>query len=340
MNTLKYLVIGFLALIMAGCGQKIVETHMVPEAAGPNAPGSGKTVVILPFADYTFADALTSSYRRNMQVTEAITDRLNANGFGMPIQEDVFRFMIDQNLISLVAYEEAHSQSLTDELQYGEWSSVMRGEIQKYIGEQQRARDNKVAASPGTHGLTEKTIRKIGRRFDADYVVRGRILEYKTRKDPTWVPWQKGILPFVIGGTSQIAYGFAKSDEYDRWNQMTAGATWGALIGYDTTWPFSPDSGSTWFGASSATSNAIFWGLAGAGLGDLASKSGNIEQAVVQMRIWVQEAATGNLIWTNRIRVSVTPESVYSDNQYDVLFDKAITKGVTSLIDNFVTYGL
>jgi hypothetical protein len=58
------------------------------------------------------------------------------------------------------------------------------------------------------------------------------------------------------------------------------------------------------------------------------------------MRIWVQEAATGNLVWTNRVEVKVSPESVYADRQYDMLFDKAIHKGVNTLIDNFVETGL
>ncbi len=339
MNRLKYLVFGILALLLAGCGQTVVESLKVPEGAGPNAPGSGKSIVILPFADYTYADNLASAHRRSLQVTETLTDRLVANGFGMPVQEDVFRYMVEENLISLVAYEESNSTSLTNELS-GEWSDKMKDRIRSYIVQQQTARDNRVAASPGTHGLTETTIKKIGRRFNADYIVRGRILEYKTRQDPSWAPWKKGILPFVVGGTQRIAYGFADSDEYDRWGQMTAGATWGALIGYQTTWPFNPDSGSTYFGASNATSNAIFWGLAAGALGDMTYNSGRIDQAVVQMRIWVQEAATGNLIWTNRIRVQVSPESVFSDNQYDALFNSAIEKSITSLIDNFVTYGL
>jgi|GEM_PF-2980703 len=41
-----------------------------------------------------------------MQVSENLTDNLVANGFSTSIQEDVFRYMIEQNLISLVAYEE------------------------------------------------------------------------------------------------------------------------------------------------------------------------------------------------------------------------------------------
>ena len=337
MNRLKYLVFGILALIMTGCGQTVIESLKVPETAGPNAPGSGKSVVILPFADYSYADNLQSAHRRNLQITETLTDRFVSNGFGIPVQEDVFRFMVDQNLISLVAYEETSSASLTDEMASGGWSKRMQNEIQQYISMQQVTRNNKVADSPGTHGLTEKTIRKIGRRFTADYVVRGRILEYKTRQDATWAPWKKGILPFVVGSTSRIAYGFAGSDKYDEWNQMAAGGAWGSLIGYDTVWPFDDK---TLFGASSATSNAIFWGIAGAGLGNMAANSGRIDQAVVQMRIWIQEAATGNVVWTNRIRVQVSPESVFSDNQYDTLFNTAIDKAVTSLIDNFVTYGI
>ena len=121
---------------------------------------------------------------------------------------------------------------------------------------------------------------------------------------------------------------------------MAGGAAIGALIGYQTVWPIEDDNTSTVFGASNSTTNSIIWGIAGGALGDMTYNSGRIDQAVVQMRIWVQEAATGNLVWTNRIRVLVSPESVYADNQYDALFNSAIDKAVGSLVDNFVTYGL
>ncbi len=336
MNRLKYLIIGILALVMAGCGQTVVETLHVPEGAGQNSPGYGKSVVILPFADYSFADDLAASYRRSLQVTESLTDNLSASGFRTSIQEDVFRYMIEQNLISLVAYEEVRNQSLRNQLS-GEWSGTMKGILKTYIQEQEGQNTNKSVSAPGTHGLDESTVAQIGRRFNADYIVRGRILEYKTREDPTWEPWKKGLLPFILQGTSRLAVGVAGSDDYDRYGQMTAGAAYGALIGYDTVWPFDGD---TLFGASSATSNAIFWGGAGALLGDMSYNSGKTEQAVVQMRIWIQEAATGNLVWTNRIQVAVSPETVFADQQYDALFNSAIEKSVGTLIDNFVTYGL
>ena len=336
MNRLKYLIVGILALVMAGCGQTVVETLHVPEGAGQNSPGYGKSIVILPFADYSAGDNITASYRRNLQVTESVTDQLSANGFMTSIQEDVFRYMVEQNLISVVAYEEVKAKSLRTELS-GEWSSSMKSILKTYISEQEMEGGNQAISAPGTHGLDESTVAQIGRRFNADYIVRGRILEYKTRQDPTWEPWKKGLLPFLLQGTSRLAVGVAGSDTYDRYGQMTAGAAYGALIGYQTVWPFD---GSTLFGASSATSNAIFWGAAGAALGDLSHNSGKTEQAVVQMRIWVQEAATGNMVWTNRIQVAVSPESVFADQQYDALFNSAIEKSVSMLIDNFVTYGL
>jgi hypothetical protein len=40
------------------------------------------------------------------------------------------------------------------------------------------------------------------------------------------------------------------------------------------------------------------------------------------------------------VDVKVSPESFFADKQYDALFNKAIEKGVTTLIDNFVTTGL
>jgi hypothetical protein len=104
----------------------------------------------------------------------------------------------------------------------------------------------------------------------------------------------------------------------------------GAVIGYN----------SDTLGFSNNVGGAIFWGAVGATAGKMAANGGQVDQAVVQMRIWVQEAATGNLVWTNRIDVKVSPESIYADRSYDMLFDKAIHKGVNTLIDDFVTYGL
>jgi hypothetical protein len=337
MKRLHYLLAGLMFLLLTGCGQTVVETLQVPQGSSPNAPGKGKTIVILPFADYTYADSLAAAHRRDMAITESLTDRLVAQGFQLPIQEDVFAYMVDQSIISLVAYEQNNSVSLNNELS-GEWSDVMKNQIRGYISEQQSQRDNQVAASPGTHGLTEQTVSKLGRKFHADYIVRGRILEFKTRQEHTWAPWKRGILPFISGTTSQVAFGFADTDQYDNINNMIAGGTWGAIVGRNVNGPFGTDGGDKILGISGTQdANTILWGAIGSALGQQAKNSGNIDQAVVQMRIWIQEAATGHVVWTNRVDVKVSPETVFADKQYDALFNQAIEKGVATLIDNFVT---
>jgi hypothetical protein len=338
MQKLKYLFYLLSAVLIAGCGQTVVETLHVPDPPNPNAPGKGQTIVILPFADYTSADDIAGAYRRNLSITEAITDRLVANGFGMAIQEDVFDYLVDQSIIDIVAYEGKHTESLSAELD-SDWSDLMKTQLQGYIELQKRHSGKSISGSPGTHALDSKTIAKLGRKFNADLIVRGRILEYKTRQEATWAPWKKGLLPFINGGTNRILNGFASSDAYDQRNEALTGMLIGGIIGYNNaTVPWGTDK--TFWGMSDGMANTVFWAGAGAAAGMVSHSSGQVDQAAVQMRVWVQEAATGNVIWTNRVRVLVSPETVFADKQYDTLFNKAIEKGVDSLVDHFVSYGL
>ena len=337
MNRLKSLVIGILAISLAGCGQTVVETLNVTKGPQVNAPGTGKSIVILPFADYSQGD-LKSAHRRNMVITESMTDKLIINGFGLPVQEDVFDYLVDEKIIQVTSHKQSNTSSLEYELQ-DEWSDAMKTEIRRYKNLLENELSQHETSSPGTHGLTSRKVAKIGRYFDADYIVRGRILEFKTRDEATWAPWKKGLLPFVNGGANRILNGFASSDEYDERNEALTGALIGGIIGYNSGgWPFSD--GESLFDLSNSMSNAVVWSAAGYGIGKVSHTSGKVDQAAVQLRVWVQEASTGNVVWSNRVRVLVAPESFLADNQYDTLFNLAIEKGVTTLVDHFVTYGL
>ncbi|BHH86316.1 hypothetical protein [Desulforhopalus sp. 52FAK] len=337
MKRLKSLVIGILALSLAGCGQTVVETLNITDGPAANAPGSGKSIVILPFADYSQGN-LQSAHRRSMVITETMTDKLIRNGFGLPVQEDVFEYLVAEDIIQLASYEKADTQSLENELS-NDWSETMLNEITRYKDQVENEAVQRATNSPGAHGLTTKKVAKIGRHFDADYIVRGRILEFKTRDEATWAPWKKGILPFINGGTNRIINGFASSDEYDARNEGLTGALIGGVIGYNSgTFPFSGSD--SLFSMSTAASNAVVWSAAGYGVGQVSHRSGKVDQAAVQLRVWVQEASTGNVVWSNRVRVLVSPESVLADNQYDTLFNLAIEKGVTTLVDHFVAYGI
>ena len=257
----------------------------------------------------------------------------------MAIQEDVFGYLVDKNIISLSSYDGNNTESLSVELN-NDWSDLMKTHLQTFITDQKRMHSGKsITETPGTHAIDQKAIAKMGRRFNADYIVRGRILEYKTRQEATWAPWKKGLLPFVNGGANRILNGFASSDAYDERNEALTGMLIGGIIGYNNaTIPW--DGGETFWGMSDGMANTVFWAGAGAAAGMASHSSGRVDQAAVQMRIWVQEAASGNVIWTNRVRVLVSPETIFADKQYDTLFDKAIEKGVDSLVEHFVTYGI
>ncbi len=291
MDRLKCLVIGVLALALTGCGtgKIVVETLNVPAGQTANAPGVGKSIVILPFADYSNG-YIESAQKRNILVTEALTDRLIINGFDLPIQEDVFDYLVHENIIGV------STSSLARELHNNEWSKPMKAEIGFYMNQVENQATQIAGDSSGTHGLDPQTVAKIGRQFNADYIVRGRIIEFKTRQGTSWAPSRRGLLPVVFESTGRSLFGYIRPDSYDEMD-----------VSGDT----------------------------------ITHGQGSVDgEGTVQIRMWVQEAATGNVIWSNRIRVQVSPESVVADNQYDTLFDTAIDKGVTTLVDHFVAYGL
>lgn len=338
MKRLKCLLAGIVALALTGCGQNVVETMNINTNPDMEAPGKGFTAVVLPFADYSNGDdTMGSAYRRSLRVTEAITDELVINGFGIPVQEDVYMYLVDQNIIRTAGGKSsAAHNSMQNELN-NDWSYLMKQNLRHYINHQSSTSATSGTGAPGTHGLTKKAVAKLGREFGADYIIRGRIIEYKTTNDPTWCPMKKGVLPFVYGGANRMFYGFADSETYDSMNQIATGATLGAVGGQFTGWP--APSGSVISGTS-LSGGAVAWGAAGGIMAGLANNGGKVDQAVVQLRMWVQEAVTGKVVWSNRIQVQVSPKTVFSDNRYDTLFDAAISKGVMTLMTDFVNTGL
>ncbi|MBV5327650.1 MAG: hypothetical protein JZU65_08425 [Chlorobium sp.] len=314
-----HLLIGLLALLLCGCGTTVKESLKV-QTATKRPIGADKTVVILPFADYSNADNLETAYRRNLMVSENLIDQFVSNSFHTPNNDDVFLFLVDQNIINVVAYENKMGKSIEAELQ-NDWSDRMKGILQHYIDQSQtNGKDSHLSNGPGTHGLTPQEIVKIGRHFSADYIVRGSIIQYKDRQDPNWSPTKRGLIPFVTGVTNKVAFGQAESEQYDTLGNMMAGGMYGATIS----------------AVSNGTSTEnLVWGTTGAVLGLIAEHTGKIPQAVVQLRIWVQDAYTGNVVWTNRVDVKVSPESVLADYQYDTLFEKATEKAIATLVNDF-----
>ena len=337
----RFFLYGFLALFVSGCGSghSVTETLHIPDTpTAGNVCTTDKTVVLLPFADYSSGDNVISVYERSLSVSEALTDRFIDKGFKMPIQEDVTQYLVETNIIRLPPQE--RTAKLKKELD-GEWSDVMKGEFEKWI-EADRAQNAALSGgasnpenAPGVHGLDKMSIAKLGRRFNADYIVRGRIIEYNLQKEHTWNLRKKGILPFIMGGTTQAAFGFAESKDYDNLNNIALWGLAGAILGYNLDTPVDSNSGVLNAGDYPDAWNSVIWGLGGAGLAHLANHSGETPEALVQLRVWVQDSATGEVVWTNRAEVKVAPESVYGDKRSKEMFKTAVNRATTLLVDDF-----
>ena len=222
MNYCRYLLVGLMVLVISGCGHTVKESLKQP-LVKKSTVGVERTIVILPFADYSAADDIESAYRRNLIINENVVDQLVANGFNLPVQEDVFMYLVDNNIIDPVVYDGGKS-TIENELGHGGWSNFMRAEVRKHLASsgQQNLKTNLAIDSPGTRGLTGQEIVKIGRHFGADYVLRGRIIQYKGREEPTWSPIKKGIIDFLFGVDDRIFLGQTSAIRYDNWDDMTS----------------------------------------------------------------------------------------------------------------------
>jgi len=323
------------ALLLAGCGQIVTETVGVPQSVPSSDCAVNRKIVILPFADYSQADDIASASMRNMAVSEAITDELVSRGFSVPVQEDVLRYLVANNVVKTLDSDVAlRTKNVRGELQ-SNWSSVMKEELAGIIeAEEHRSGsvlnpDNPLDA-PGTHGLDQNMIAQIGQDFAARFVLRGRIINYGVQQENTWEPLKKGILPFIFDGSNQLFFGFAKSEGYDTLQSMALGYGVGAIAGDGATNPYTLADKIDPSGANSAV-----WGAAGAGVAYLAKQGGDTSQAQVQLRIWVQDTETGDVVWTNRANVKVTPQTVFADNNTETMFQTAVNRAVAALIGDF-----
>lgn len=260
MAVIRLFIYGLVALLACGCGHKVTETLHIPEGSQVRLT-CPRAAVVLPFADYFYADDMRTGLIRNSIVMEYLVDRLVAKGVDVPVQEDVLQYLTDKKIIALLPSETDPSRpdnaaSLVNELQE-EWSDVMKEEIRRYIDAEKsrssaKVEDNEdLIEAPGIYALDKKNIREIGKAFNADYLVRGRIIEYYLRK------------------------------------------------GHKTTWSFAPS------------------------------------QAIVHLRVWVQDTTSGEVVWTNRTEVKVSPQTEYGDDSPSVLFEAALNKAATTLVDDF-----
>jgi TolB-like protein len=342
-------------ICLVSCGQKIKDS-VAPLNTPVQYPNSAaKQIVVLPLADYTMGVRPDDSLRRQVKIYEALMYRLAEKGFYVPLKEDVVQYLVDLGIIQIIGKPSIRSSnsygSITEELG-NEWSDAMQEEIQKLVVVNEQLVKSKQHYEITRIGLDTGTIQQIGRRFGADYILRGRVVEYEVREGNTLNPLQVGILPFFFDTSSALLFGFAESGRYDLWQDLTIGGGLGALLGSNAETPFTaPNKKTTISGGSHprfatesvsyhggyedhAGLNAAVWGAAGASAAYLASKGGQVPQAVVQISLALQDASDGRVIWANRVEKQVEPVTMWADPAVRTQIDRAVEEAAGALIVN------
>lgn len=335
MSAIKGIFCGMLALLLAGCGLTVKENLTTNHPGTTSSCAINKRMVVLPLADYTsLSDDFNTSCSRNMLIMEALTDQLTGKGFRLPIREDMVKYLVDNRIVKVMATNDSNplTSNLSSEMKSGEWSEFMRSAVSSMLTEENKRMSAAAGTpqGPPTNGLDLQALNRIGQEFSAHYIMRGRIIKYGIEQENTWLPQKKGLLPLFFSSSNRVLFGLAKSEGYDNIGAMAIGGGIGAMLGDSATSPYTLADR-----IDPSAANSTAWGIAGAGVGYLANQGGRTPQAVVELRLWVQNAETGDVIWTNRSEVTVAPESVFAKNDQQQLLKIAVTRAVQSLVSDF-----
>ncbi len=341
-------------LMLSGCGQKVKESIKAIDSTTIQYTYPCPKIVMLPFADYSSGKHVDDSLRRQIKIQNAIVHKLASKGYYVPVEEDVVQYLIDLGVITLIEKPSINSaktrRNFYRELGSG-WSEEMNREIKQVLLQNELANGPNEEFKINRIGLNKNVIRQIGHYFDADYILRGRIVEYELREGQNLNPLQQGILPFFFDWTSATIFGVAQSEEYDLWQDLAIGGVMGAGIGSQGNTPFnSPRKSSKVVGSHprfaqivtetsggyehSAAYNAGVWGAVGMATAYLAAKGGHVPKAVVQISLALQDPETGEVVWANRVEKEVEPVSMWSDSSDRTQMDIAVEEVVKTLLED------
>ncbi len=281
-----------------------------------------KKIAVLPFADYSYQQSFVEPVRwgLNNRIIEEVTDEFLKRGVMVIPQEDVNEFLVTEEIMKPVETEgiaEALSRisdSLKDEsvisadYELGrEHSEEMIEELSKIALESSMKKEvilNRICEAlyvkepffqGVTAGLTKNKIIDLGSHMGVDAVIRGRIIEsgvLKRTSSPAFV--NQGIVPFLLKPFKAIVAGQADTK---------------LSLGYAHKDKYEEDL---------------------AGEYDFKPYPTGENTSVVQIRIYLQDARTGEILYSGR-KESFCNGLIFK-GYYKNLFDRATKESVSSLI--------
>jgi len=345
----KFLLLFLSFFLMMGCAPKVHVDH-TPQAM-PAVKNKRPRVLILPFASYALQGNLSEWLRVNAMFYEGVSDGFIKMGVApLPFEEALW--LCRQNGYIKISYKKPRvSKSLIEILNDPEFSEDMKSEIRKLVQLEIKKTGHISFDANLLLKLTEDELWDLAKQAHTQYVVRGRITEFLVRDEDTLNPFKVGFLTFPLKFTSRTLYGRPSDEKWGLLQETSIGFGGGALIGSEAHDPFEPPHeetvhighpllGTTVTKHSGGADdydlgNALVWGAAGAGLALLSHYGGRSPEAVIGFAIYVYDAHRKELVWANRIRVRVSPETLWASAHPEDLFFRGIEEASRILMDQF-----
>ena len=354
-NYLQFFVLIVLSFCLASCGATTKTTisptttpnvRYVP-ADNPVVLAGIRNVAVFPFADYSHQQKQlgVEEWGGNIKIVEAIIDQLSAHGITVAVQEDVNTLLVNEKIIRPIdkekylaygdKYEEEENNKKISTPDY-EVSSVQHSpdmilEVNKIISLNSK-KSMKNTHTPvlqgATVGLSKEKIIELGGLLNVDTIIRGRIIDYGYKDIGTLNPLYRGFIPVVIDSVKDLMYGatnaYGYENDLENIENMAVGGGLGYAVAKNVTSPDISKTGATALGVAS---------------GWMASQHPKkaVRSAVVQVRLYAQNATNGEVLWTNRCEIEYTPSSnfMYNDTHPKTMFDNAVKTGVKCIMDDF-----
>lgn len=346
-----------LSSICFGCSGATTQTTIQPTAT-PNVrfvPADNtivlagiRNVAIFPFADYSYQQCHLGKdcWGGGIKITEALTDQFTSHGISVAVQEDVNTLLVDERVIRPIdkdkylinGTEEAQDTASTKitnpeyEIENSEHSPDMIDEILRVIDFTGHKKKTAAPASPTiqgvTVGLSKQKIIELGDKLGVDVIIRGRIIDWGYKDIGTLNPMYRGVIPVVLDSVKDMLYGSTNAYGYENDLENVENMAVGGAMGY---------------GIGEKIKNGDTYGGPGLALGTFSGWMASQHpkkakrSAVVQVRLYAQNALNGEVLWSNRAEIEYTPKSnfAYAETHPKTMFDAAVKDGIKQLMDDF-----
>ncbi len=310
-------------IFLTGCASlTLKKSSYLAKPAGPSFnPDNIKKVAIFPFADYSYQQSFVEPLRwgLNTEIIEDLTDEFIKKGIMVIPQEDVNGLLISEDIMKPIESEEVAGalQRIQDtiqkelsaispeyELKRKEHSEEMRAEIEEMTRDKNKeAVLNRILETlslkepvfqGATVSLTNDKIKELGASLGADVIVRGRIIEAGNLKKTANPAFSNQGVVYSILNPMKIFF-FGQGDRL-------------ASLGYAQQEKYEDGILDAYSFKASPTGSNL---------------------ALVQIRIYLQDVKTGEIIWSGRAESTYNP-NIFKKYPKD-MFDKVVKKITVSL---------